>query len=95
MPVSTTVPEVAAEAAGAPISVSITAEERKNGAYGFANLQKALEAMHQDGFVVLKGVAEVDHVSALNNYMTAEAEDILEAKAKEEKPFWNQGVACG
>ncbi|KAG0645668.1 Kanamycin biosynthesis J [Hyphodiscus hymeniophilus] len=76
----------------APRSVFLTAEDRKNGAYDSANLQKALEGMHQDGLVVLKGVADVEHVDALNKFMTAEADDILEVKSKEPISAWNQGV---
>lgn len=83
-----------ADNVGLPRNVILTSEERKAGAYGFTNLQKALEAMHQDGFVVLKDVADVGHVDALNDFMTAEADLILEAKAKDKNTFWNQGVAC-
>lgn len=83
-----------AKVADEPRYVSMTAEERKSGAYGSASLQKALEGIHQDGFVVLKGVADLAHVNALNKYMVAEAGEILEAKLKDENTEWNQGVPC-
>ena len=75
-------------------SVFLTTVERKDGAYNSANLQKALEGMHQDGLVVLKGVADVEHVDALNQFMAAEADEVLEVKSKQAISEWNQGVPC-
>lgn len=78
----------------APRSVVLTAEERKHGAYDSTNVQKALEGMYQDGLVVLKDVAAVEHIDALNKFMTAEADSIMEVKSKEPLSAWNQGVPC-
>lgn len=78
----------------APPSVFLTAEERKHGTYDSTNLQKALEGMYQDGLIVLKNVAAVEHIGALNKFMTAEADSIMEVKSKEPLSAWNQGVPC-
>lgn len=58
--------------------------------YGVANIQSALEALHQDGFVVLKSVLDVEHVSSLNKFMIREAKVLVKNSTK---PF-NQGVNC-
>jgi len=71
-----------------PREITLSPEERKKSCYGVANIQKALEALHQDGFVVLKSVVDVEHVSNLNEYMCKDAEMLVKTKAK---PF-NQGV---
>lgn len=73
-----------------PSEISLSVEERKKSLYNVANIQKALEALHQDGFVVLKDVVDVQHVESLNEYMCKEAEVLVSTKAK---PF-NQGVNC-
>ncbi len=71
-------------------SIILTAEEAKTGLYDSPNLQSALEALHQDGFVVLKSVVDVKHADHLNQHMLKEAEDLIRDKIK---PF-NQGVEC-
>jgi hypothetical protein len=50
------------EAKNAPRSITPTPEELKALAYDTANIEAALEALHQDGFVVLKSVVDVAHV---------------------------------
>ncbi|KAJ5784756.1 uncharacterized protein N7503_009968 [Penicillium pulvis] len=55
-------------------TVTLSDEERLNGKYTDWSLQQALEAMHQDGLVVLKGVVDLDHIKALNERMSADAE---------------------
>ena len=67
-----------------------SAEEARRGTYNTANLQAALEALHQDGFVVLKGVVDLDHVREINEFMCVEADELVRNKSK---PF-NQGVNC-
>ncbi|KAJ5731731.1 uncharacterized protein N7483_006239 [Penicillium malachiteum] len=52
----------------------LSGEERKKKRYSDLSLQRALEAMHQDGLVVLKGVVDLDHIEALNRQMSADAE---------------------
>ncbi|KAJ5924126.1 hypothetical protein N7466_008313 [Penicillium verhagenii] len=57
-----------------PRTVILTDEERRYGKYSDLSIQRALEAMHQDGLVVLKGVVDIDHIEALNRQMSADAE---------------------
>jgi hypothetical protein len=74
----------------APRTIAPDLSELKSGKYGVDNLQAALEALHQDGFVVLKSVVDVAHVDHINSYMTREADDLVKNNTK---PF-NQGVNC-
>lgn len=67
-----------------------TSEELKTSSYDSPNIEAALEALHQDGFVVLKSVVDVDHIKTLNSVMGKEADEIVKNKSK---PF-NQGVNC-
>ncbi|KAJ5094773.1 hypothetical protein N7456_010634 [Penicillium angulare] len=55
-------------------TVEMSDEERRNGKYSDLSLSKALEGMHQDGLVVLKGVVDLNHIAALNRQMSADAE---------------------
>jgi hypothetical protein len=78
---------------GAPDSPRLihpTAEELAASRYEVENITTALEALHQDGFVVLKSVVEVSHVRNINEFMSKEADQLLDTNAK---PF-NQGVDC-
>lgn len=74
----------------APRTIRATPQELKASRFDSPNIQAALEALHQDGFVVLKSVVDVAHVDNINSYMTREADDLVKNKAK---PF-NQGVNC-
>lgn len=86
-----TVPQLPqGEAKNAPKAVTPTPEELKALAYDTANIEAALEALHQDGFVVLKNVVDVGHVEAINAFMSKEADEIVRTKAK----AFNQGVNC-
>lgn len=78
------------DAAHAPKSILPTTEELKAHAYDTNNIEAALEALHQDGFVVLKSIVDVDHVDTLNKAMGKEADDLVKNNTK---PF-NQGVNC-
>ncbi|KAH9906389.1 phytanoyl-dioxygenase family protein [Xylariomycetidae sp. FL2044] len=71
-----------------PRLIIATPEEKRNGRYSTANIQSALEAMHQDGFAVLKSVVDVDHVRRIREFTDVEAEDLIRGN---KKPF-NQGV---
>lgn len=71
-------------------AVDISDEERRNGRYSDISLQKALEAMHQDGLVVLKGVVNLDHIEALNQQMSADAEK----KRDDPSQTYNHAVKC-
>jgi hypothetical protein len=55
-----------------------------------ANIEAALEALHQDGFIVLKKVVDVAHIDRLTSYMTKEADGLVKNNVK---PF-NQGIDC-
>lgn len=72
----------------APRSITPTIEELKASSYDALNIEAALEALSQDGFVVLKSVVDVTHVEHLNFFMTMEADELLKNNVK---PF-NQGV---
>lgn len=74
----------------APRTITPTLEELRASSYETTNIEAALEALHQDGFVVLKKVVDVNHVERLNSYMTKDADELVKNKAK---PF-NQGVDC-
>lgn len=86
-----TVPQLPqGDAKNAPKAITPTLEELKASAYDTANIEAALEALHQDGFVVLKNVVDTDHVEIINGYMCHEAEELVRTKAK----AFNQGVNC-
>ena len=70
--------------------IKATPAELKTMLYDTPNLQAALEALHQDGLVVLKSVVAVDHIDGINSYMSKEADELVKNEAK---PF-NQGVNC-
>ena len=60
------------------------------GKYSLQSLQKAVEAMNQDGLVVLKGVIDVKHIEALNAKMCADAEK----KRTDPNQKYNHRVKC-
>ena len=76
--------------ADAPRSITATPLELKASKYDSPNIQAALEALHQDGFVVLKSVVDIAHIDHINSFMTKEADELVKNNAK---PF-NQGVNC-
>ena len=71
-------------------TVAVSAEELKNKKYGDKALSKALEALHQDGLVVLKGVVDLDHIEALNRQMSIDAEQ----KRDDPSQIYNHAVKC-
>ncbi|KAG0647473.1 Kanamycin B dioxygenase [Hyphodiscus hymeniophilus] len=71
-----------------PRTITATPLELKASKYDIPNIQAALEALHQDGFVVLKSVVDVVHVDHIRSFMTKEADELVKNKVK---PF-NQGV---
>ena len=76
-----------------PREIHPTREELDRGQFGSANLQKALEAFNQDGFVVLKSVVDVEHVEHINDYMKAATDGIIQERHADAKAY-NQGVKC-
>lgn len=84
------IPSPSVSPADAPRAIIPDSSELKKGNYSTANIQAALEALHQDGLVVLKSVVDVAHVDHVNSYMTKEADDLVQNNTK---PF-NQGVNC-
>jgi hypothetical protein len=78
------------ESTNAASLICPTTEELAAARYDAQNITAALEALHQDGFVVLKSVVNISHIHNINEYMRVEADDLLQRNAK---PF-NQGVNC-
>jgi hypothetical protein len=74
----------------APRTITPTLEELKASSFDTVNVEAALEALNQDGFVILKKVVDVAHVDHLNLFMTKEADELVKNNVK---PF-NQGVDC-
>lgn len=74
----------------APREIQRTAQECQSSAYEATNLQSALEGLHQDGLLVLKGVVNVDHVDHLREVMGEETKSILHDS--ERAGVFNQGV---
>jgi len=87
---ATTFAPVSGPSEDAPRIITPTVEELKASSYDIPNIEAALEALSQDGFVVLKSVVDVAHVEHLNSFMTKEADELLKNNVK---PF-NQGVNC-
>lgn len=52
-----------------PRTITPTLEELKALSYDTLNIEAVLEALSQDGFVVLKKVVDVAHVDHLNSFM--------------------------
>ncbi|PMD49528.1 phytanoyl-dioxygenase family protein [Hyaloscypha bicolor E] len=71
-----------------PRTITPTLEELKAFSYDTLNIEAVLEALSQDGFVVLKKVVDIAHVDHLNSFMAKEADALVKNNAK---PF-NQGV---
>lgn len=70
--------------------VSISDDERRKGKYSPSTLQKALEAMHQDGLVVLKDVIDSGHIATINERMCVDADK----KRVDPSQTFNHGVKC-
>ncbi|KAI1609984.1 phytanoyl-dioxygenase family protein [Exophiala viscosa] len=69
-------------------SVPVSDDEHHQGKYSPLSLQKALEALHKDGLVLLKGVIDVKHIQALNDKMCADAE----LRRTDPNQVYNHGV---
>lgn len=80
----------AAKVADAAREVHPTLEELKSSSYDNPNIEAALVALHQDGFVVLKSIVDIAHVESLNKAMSKEADYLVENNVK----AFNQGVNC-
>lgn len=74
-----------------PEVIHLTAEERARNAYDAANLQRALENLHRDGLLVLKGVVDIAHVDHLRSVMSDETQAIMADSRRAGK--YNQGVS--
>ncbi|KAK4552190.1 hypothetical protein LTR86_010544 [Recurvomyces mirabilis] len=74
----------------APRAVILDSQDKLNGRYGDAAIQAALEGLHQDGLLILKGVVDVAHVDHLRGVMTAEGQEIL--RSEQRAGLYNQGV---
>lgn len=73
-----------------PRSIYLSEEERKQNQYNTANLQEALEGLHQDGVLLLKQVVDVTHIHHLQTVMNEETQSILDST--ERGGVFNQGV---
>ena len=73
-----------------PRAIELTPQEKQAGAYSGSNLQRALEGLHQDGLLVLKGIVDTAHVDHLREVMAAETQDVM--KSAERSGVYNQGV---
>lgn len=71
-------------------SISISEEELQRGHYDAETLAKALNAMHQDGLVVLKDVIPVALLDNLNKKMCHDAEE----KVSDPSQGYNHGIKC-
>jgi hypothetical protein len=78
------------EVVDAAREITPTSDELKSSLYDSANIEAALVALHQDGFVVLKSVVDVAHVENLSKAMSKEADYLVKNKVK----AFNQGVNC-
>jgi len=74
----------------APRAVLLDSQDKLDGRYGNAALQSALEGLHQDGLLVLKGVVDVAHVDHLRSVMTTEGQEVL--RSEQRAGLYNQGV---
>lgn len=74
-----------------PHSIHTSAEDKAANAYNPANLQRALEALHQDGLLVLRDVVDIGHVDHLRDVMSAETQSIMNDSPR--AGLYNQGVS--
>lgn len=74
----------------APRAIELSIDEKRVGKYDPANLQKALEGLHQDGLLLLKDVVDVNHIDHLREVMCAETQSILSSPRR--AGIYNQGV---
>ncbi len=79
--------------ADGPRRVPLTEEDSIRGSYSSMNLQMALEGLHQDGMVILKGLVDPEHCDKIYDHMTSDRDRILETRHKDAKVY-NQGVKC-
>ena len=68
----------------------LSEEERRQGVYSPLSLTRVLEALNQDGVVVLRAVIDTEHIDALNEKMCEEAE----ARIADPDQEYNHGVKC-
>ncbi|RFU24887.1 hypothetical protein B7463_g11454, partial [Scytalidium lignicola] len=78
MAASTPLPEVTC--------IKLSPEELASQQVGSHNLQKAVEALHRDGLVVLENAVSIEHLDKLNARMVPEAKTLF-AKAETHRNF--------
>ncbi|TNY24029.1 hypothetical protein DMC30DRAFT_346619, partial [Rhodotorula diobovata] len=76
-----------------PGVITLTEEERTAGKWSRASLQRAMELLHRDGVLAVRGIVDLAHVAALRESMTATAKDVAAGKDKGKITQFNQGVA--
>jgi ectoine hydroxylase-related dioxygenase (phytanoyl-CoA dioxygenase family) len=67
---------ISMKAPAQPSIIRLTEEELATKEIGSRNLQAALEALHDDGLVVLENAVDPDHLDHLNERMVADAEKL-------------------
>jgi ectoine hydroxylase-related dioxygenase (phytanoyl-CoA dioxygenase family) len=71
------------------LSIKITPEELRSGVMDPAHLEAAVQAVREDGFVILEDVVSLAHIAVLRERMLEDLETIL---ARPDAPFnWNKG----
>jgi len=71
------------------VTIEITRAEIERGVMTPEHLEAAVQAVREDGFVVLKDVIDLDHVAVLRDKMIA---DVRALQAREDAPYnWNTG----
>jgi len=73
-----------------PQAITPSAEELAKGAFSSLSLTRVLEALHQDGLVVLRNVVDLEHVDTLNEKMCKDADERIADPTQE----FNHSVAC-
>ncbi|GAA5902799.1 hypothetical protein JCM8208_006479 [Rhodotorula glutinis] len=59
-----------------PSFISLSPEEKENGRWSRANMQRAMEILHRDGLLAISGLVDLEHVVKLRDSMLATAQVI-------------------
>jgi hypothetical protein len=74
---ATTVAQVSTPSIDTSRRPTPTVKELKVSSCDAPNIEAALEALSQDGFVVLKPIVDVAQIEHLNSFMAREADELL------------------
>jgi ectoine hydroxylase-related dioxygenase (phytanoyl-CoA dioxygenase family) len=71
------------------VTIAVSGAEIENGKLTPEHLQQAVDAVNNDGFVVLKDIVDPEHIAVLRDKLT---EDVAALLARPDAPFnWNTG----